>query len=164
MCSNLSQQLHIVINPIIVLRTVSAEHFDTQSFVLVGHMAAQKGNVRHFFGTMEGVSVKLNLSSPNHFIKKKKYRHCKYQYTHFNRWGEYNLLSHCHESFWAISGLLSFNFSALDKNNTVMNRLLLQPLVHNYFKLQSIYIGQCVCGRTAHVLYGINSHVKLREN
>lgn len=66
----MSQQLHIVINPIIVLRTVSAEHFDTQSFVLVGHMAAQKGNVRHFFGTMEGVSVKLNLSSPNHFIKK----------------------------------------------------------------------------------------------
>lgn len=143
MCSNLSQQLHIVIYLIIVLRMVSADHVDTQNFVGVGHTALQKGNVRHFFGTTEGVSVKLNLSSPNQFINIT--RRCKYHSTHFNRWGEYNLLSHCHESFRAISELLSFNFFALDKNNTVMNGLLLQPLVHSYFKLQSIYIGQCVC-------------------
>lgn len=141
MCSNFSQQLQIVINLILMLRIVSAEHFDTQMFVLVGHMAPQEGNSRPFFGTTEGVSVKLNLSSPDHFINKT--RHCKYHYPHFNRWGEYNLLSHCHESFWAISGC-SVSISLLLTKITVMNRLLLQPLVRNYFKLQSICIGQCV--------------------
>lgn len=125
-----------------MLRIVSAEPFGTQSFVLVGCMATQKGHERHFFGTTEGDRVKPNLSSSNHSINKT--RHCKYHYPHFNRWGEYNLLSHCHESFRAISGLLSFNFFALDKNNRVMNRLLLQPLVCNYFSY-SLFTLDNVC-------------------
>lgn len=125
-----------------MLRIVSAEPFDTQSFVFVRCMAIWKGHERHFFGTTEGVRVKLNLSSPNHFINKT--RHCKYHYPLINRWGEYNLLSHCRESFRAISGLLGFNFFALDKNNRVMNRLLLQPLVCNYFSY-SLFTLDNVC-------------------
>lgn len=81
-----------------------------------------------------------------HFYSSKRFinnsRQCKYHYPRFYRWLEYNILSHCHESFWEISGWLSFCFCALNKK-TKRKHSDEQPLEHNYFKLQSTYIGQC---------------------
>jgi len=103
---------------------------DTQNLICVGYDMPQRENVKYFYGITERVSIRQQFSSPKLFINNN--RHCKYYYRHFYRWGEYNSLSHCHESFWAISGLLSFCFCALDKHIKLTNMLSSQTIISRH--------------------------------